>query len=350
MESFDRTTRPAEHRDRAAAEADGEYLRSVALGYRLSQALYVFAELRIADVLASGPATPDAIAAQTGADPDALRRLLRVSRAMGLVEETAEGRLALTPRGGLLCSAAPGSLWPRVRAVGESWHWGPWGRLLDTVTSGKSAFEVEYGVTSFDYFDRHPGTGEPMMNRVTDEARLRGAAIADAFDFASANTVVDVGGGRGAILGMLLRRHPHLRGVLYDLPYAVDGSTEVLAGLGVADRCEVVAGDFRVDLPAGGDVYLLSAVVHSWSDDDSVRLLERCLAHGRRVLVADEVVPPADSSVNGLLKDLQLMVFCGGRLRSLEEYRLLFSRAGAELIRHTAIRRDELVMEGALMM
>ncbi|MGC4813667.1 methyltransferase [Micromonospora sp. DT228] len=326
---------------------DRTYLRSIALGYRLSQALFVFAELGVADLLTRGPASAQSIAEKTSADPAALQRLLRVAQGMGLVAEQADGHLTLTDRGRLLCRDAEDSMWPRVRSVGESWHWGPWRRLLDTVVAGRSAFEMEHGISSFDYFDRTPGAGDTMMNRVTDEARQRGYAIADAFDFSSVQTVVDVGGGRGGILAAILRRHPHLRGVLFDLPYAVADAAAVFSESGVADRSEVVGGDFRVDLPRGGDVYLLSAVVHSWSDDESVRLLGRCFAQTDRVLVADEVIDPDSAQMDALLKDLQLMVFSGGRLRSLEEYHELFARAGAKTVRHAPLSRNEVLVEGA---
>lgn len=325
--------------------SDSEYLRSVALGYRLSQALYVFAELNIADLLVQGPAPLARLAQDTGSDSGALRRLLRVSRAMGLVTESPVGVFCLTERGRLLARDVEGSQWPRVRAVGESWHWGPWGRLLETVTTGKPAFELEYGINCFDFFDRHSGSGDTMMNRVTVEAERRGAVIAGAFDFSAVRGVVDVGGGRGAILGAILSRHPHLRGVLVDLPYALDGSGHLLESLGVDDRCEVVAADFRTDLPQDGDVYVLSAVLHSWSDDDAVRLLRRCLDAGERVVVVDEVLGGADDSLPMLLKDLQLIVFSGGRQRTLDEYRQLADRAGGQIVRLVPVGRDEVLME-----
>ena len=323
---------------------DGDYLRSVALGYRLSQVLYVFAELDLAGRLTDGPDSPAALAAAAGVDQDALGRLLRVCRAMGIVCDVGDGRVGLTDRGRLLCG--DGSLRAKARAGGAPWHWEAWGGLLRTVTDGRSAFAARHGGSSFDFFERTPGTGETMMNRVTAEAELRGEAIARAFDFSSVRTVVDVGGGRGAILAAVLRRHPGLRGTLLDLPYAVRGADAVLAAYGVADRCEVVAGDFRADVPPGGAVYLLSAVLHSWTDDDSVALLRRCLDHGARLLVVDEVIDVAAATMATLLKDLQLMVFSGGRLRTLGEYGELFDRAGAVLTARTPIRDTEYAMEG----
>jgi hypothetical protein len=316
------------------------------LGYRLSQVLYVFAELGVADALGAGPASAAVIAEKTRAHEDSLRRILRVSRAMGITEELPDGRFELTRRGRLLCRDADGSQAQRAALVGEPWHWDSWGKLLQTVTTGIPAFEAEYGSNSFEYFDRTPGTGDTMMDRVTLEAGFRGKAIAEAFDFSSVSCLVDVGGGRGAILGEVLSRHQRLGGVLMDLPYAVAGAADLLKGFGVADRCEIVPGDFRLDLPVGGDVCLLSAVLHSWNDDDSVELLRRCLARYGRVIVVDEVIEPAEAPLDTLMKDLQLMVFSGGGHRNLADYRRLFERADAELLRHAPIGGQELLMEG----
>lgn len=328
-----------------AGASDGDILRSIALGYRLSQALYVFAELRIADILASGPAPVADIAELAGAHRQSLLRMLRISRAMGLVDESPEHTFRLTPRGRYLQTDLDGSLWPRVRAVGDRWQWSSWGKLLHAVTTGRSAFEEEYGLNSFDYFDRNPRAGDTMMNRVTEEARLRGAAVAGIVDFSPVSCIADVGGGRGAVLAEILIRHRHLHGILFDLPYAVAGAAELLDQYGVADRCTVIAGDFRVDLPSGADVYLLSAVVHSWSDDDAVALLRRCLARVDKVMVLDEVIEPAAATMENLLKDLQLMVFSGGRQRGLAEYRQLLERAGAEVQRLTPVGKQELLLE-----
>lgn len=327
-------------------QSDSEYLRSVALGYRLSQALYVFAELKIADILDDAPAGSADIAERAGAHEEYLIRILRVGRAMGLVDEPRPSWFSLTDRGRLLRKGVDGSLWPRVRSVGDDWQWTSWGRLLQTVVTGKSAFEANFDGNSFDYFEQNPDAGETMMNRVTVEAKQRGAAIADIIDFAAVRSLVDVGGGRGAVLAEVVSRHPHLRGTLLDLPYAVAGAPALFAGFSVADRCEIVAGDFRRELPSGGDVYLLSAVLHSWTDDESVELLRRCLAAAERVIVLDEVIEPAEASMDTHLKDLQLMVFSGGRQRGLEEYRRVFDRAGADLVRSTPVGKQEMLMEG----
>ncbi len=329
-------------------ESDESFLKSTILGFRLSQVLHVFAKLGVADLLAEGPLPVPVLAERTGAHQESLHRVLHVGRAVGLLDEGPRDTFRLTGRGHLMRRDTEGSFWARACQTGESWQWDSWGGLLQAVTTGTSAFEATTGLNSFDYFDRSSGAGDTMMDRVSLEAKRRGREIAEVFDFSTTARLVDVGGGRGAVLAEILDRHRHLTGVLFDLPYAVAGAGALLEQADVLDRCEVVAGDFRTDLPADGDVCLLSAVLHSWSDEDAVALLRRCLARFQRVIVVDEVVDAGDAPLGVLLKDLQLMVFSGGRHRALEEYRVLFERAGGVLVRQAPIGERELLMEGAV--
>jgi len=324
--------------------SDIDYINSIAGSYRLSQVLYVFAQLGIADLLADAPATYPELAKHTDTAVDSLRRLLRIACTMGLIEDAPDERFRLTSRGGLLRSDLDGSLRPRASSSGEPWQWIPWGRLLDVVRTGRPALGLSHGSNSFDFFDQTPGAGDTLMTRMTVESNRRGQAIADAFDFETVRCVVDVGGGQGGVLGEILLRHSGLTGILVDLSYAVAGSPQVLAKLGVVDRCQVVAMDFRNAVPAGGDVYLLSAILHSWNDVDSARLLKRCFEHADRVLIVDEVIETAELSTELLLKDLQLMVFSEGRQRRLDEYRNIIEQAGGALAHYVSVGHRELLM------
>jgi SAM-dependent methyltransferase len=328
-----------------ADPADVRYLNGLASGYRLSQVLYVFVELGIADELAAGPRSVPALAERTGSHPSSLRRLLRMATALGLVAETYPDRFALTGRGALLRADAPDSLRPRARSIGTPSQWATWGELLATVRTGAPAFPDRHGTTSFDFFDRTSGAGEAFQDRMTVEARRRGAAIADACDFSAARRLVDVGGGTGGILAAILARCPAVTGVLFDLPYALEGAPSVLAEAGVADRVELVAGDFRAGVPPDADAYLLSAILHSWNDADSVRLLASCLRYAERVVVVDEVIDTRHHVAQLLLKDLQLMVHTNGRQRTEGEFRALLAAAGADLVRVARTGLGDTVME-----
>jgi len=157
------------------------------------------------------------------------------------------------------------------------------------------------------------------------------------YDFASAATVVDVGGGHGRLLASILKTFPSVRGVLFDLPKVVEGAPALLAAAGVADRCEIVGGDLFGQLPPGFDTYLMSRVIHDWDDEQTVGILDRCRRvmkpEGRLLLVERVVVTGQQPDMQTMLSDLTMLVGTGGRERTDEEFRALLARAGLEITR-----------------
>ena len=176
-------------------------------------------------------------------------------------------------------------------------------------------------------------------------------SVATGFDFSTMRTVADIGGGKGTMLAAILRQHGHLRGVLFDLPSMVDAAAEeVFRAAGVADRCEIVPGDFFQSVPDGADAYLLANVLHDWDDADSVRILGACrraMAKDGRVLVIERLIPddPADA-VPVLLSDLNMLVMSGGRERTNAEYGQLLAEAGMSLGRVRPVAPPYGVIEG----
>ena len=167
-----------------------------------------------------------------------------------------------------------------------------------------------------------------------------GPAVAQGYDFANVKRVVDVGGGRGGVLACILKAHAHLRGTLLDMPSVVEGAPALLASEGVADRCEVVGGDMFSSVPAGGDVYLLSHVIHDWEDAPATQVLRACrraMAPEARLVIVDQVLPervePNSAAASGLLLDLTMMVMLAGRERTASEFRALRAAAGLRLER-----------------
>jgi hypothetical protein len=156
-------------------------------------------------------------------------------------------------------------------------------------------------------------------------------AVVRAYDFAPFHTVVDVGGGYGALLSAILTRTPGLRGVLFDRPEVAEGAKSSLASAGVLDRCEVVGGDMFVEIPRGGDAYVFSRVIHDRDDERATVALRNCRRvidpHGTLLLV-EEVIPPGDAPGYGKLSDLNMLVGPGGQERTEAEYRALYTAAG----------------------
>jgi len=137
-----------------------------------------------------------------------------------------------------------------------------------------------------------------------------------------------------AVYCALLAARPHLRGVVFDLPAVIEGTREQLRQAGFAERCEAIAGDFREAVPAGGDAYLLSWILHDWADATALRILGNCRAameKGSRLLVVEMVVPgpsrPNAAVFERLVRqaDLEMLAVVGGRERTAAEYEELFT-------------------------
>lgn len=310
------------------AEPARAALLRIGFGFAAAQALTVAAELGIADLLAHGPQTVEALAAATKTDPGALKRLLRLLAAQGIFAEDPSGRFVQTPLGDALQADAPGSPRDFLRMIGRE-PFVAWARLIDAVRTGRPSFEQVFGAPRFAWLDRNPGAAalfQAAMVALGDDVI---EPIVAACDFADTRLVVDVGGGHGRLLSAVLAAHPQVEGVLFDLPGGV-AAAEAGAG-GPLPRCRLEAGDFFEKVPPGGDAYLLKKVLHDWPDEDAVRILVNCrraMAPGGRVLVAETVIPPGNGPDPIKVMDVNMLVVTGGRERTTEEFATLFAQAG----------------------
>ncbi len=324
-------------------------LRRMIVGYRLSQALHVAAKLGIADLLAEGPRRAEDLAGVTGSHPSSLYRVLRLLASEGVFEELEEGQFTLTPLAEPLRSDAPNSLRARAIFDGEEWNWHPWGNLLHSTKTGGSAFDHTYGVAVFDYLKETPEAATSFDSLMAAQTRPWALSVADAYDFADIGTLVDVGGGYGALLAAILTAHPHLKGVLVDLRHVVAGARPKLEEAGLAGRCETVAGDFFQSVPDGGDAYILKHVLHDWDDDRCVSILGNCwraISNEGRLLVIEFLVAPGNEPDYGKYLDLNMLVLTKGRERTEEHYRTLFKAADFTLSRVVATRSELSIIEG----
>lgn len=303
-------------------------------GYRVSQAIAVVATLGIADLLADVPKGTAELARATGTDEAALYRVLRFLTGVGLFDETAPRRFALTGLGVGLRADIPGSLRPNVLMLLDDSKWGPWGQLMHSVRTGETAFDHVHGVGFFEYFRTHPESAATFNAAMTSNTAQSGDAIAGAYDFSGIRHLVDVGGGHGLLLATVLSAYPAMRGVLFDLPEVVAGAAPTLEEAGIADRCAVVGGDFFVAV-APGDAYILRQIIHDWDDARATAILANCrraMQGAGKVLVVERAIG-ADyrQSMAELHIDLEMLVNLGGLQRTEAEYGALFAAAGLRL-------------------
>ncbi|MDY0814376.1 methyltransferase [Kitasatospora purpeofusca] len=323
-----------------------ETLLRLLTGAWATQALAACARLRLPDAIPPGaPIDRAALARRTGTHPRALATLLRYLAMLGVV--TAEGeRVRLTEVGALLREDAPASMRPLALMYGGPFY-RSFGALDHTVRTGETAFDHLFGENHFDHFARDPELADLFDRSMAASTRMfdpvpAHPALAAAAARPDGGTVVDVAGGNGELLARVLAAHPGLRGVLLERPHAVEAARRTMAEAGCADRCTYRVGDFA-DVPAEGDVYLLSRVLHDWDDDRCRAILrhcERAMPAHADLLVVERLLPADGSASLATAWDVHMMCNVGGRERRADHYADLLAAAGLDLLAHTPLPLD----------
>ena len=308
-------------------------LLQMATGFWESQAVYVAAKLGIADLLKEGPRSCDDLAKATGTHLSSLCRLMSTLASLGVFVVGEDNHFRLTPLGRALQSGVPGSMRAMVLTLGEE-HYQAWGNLLHSVSTGKPAFDHVYKMGLFQYFAQNAAASQTFNEGMADVTALVSFAVVMAYDFSGISTIVDVGGGHGALIRPILMANRKLKGILFDAAPAIEEAKKRVNGDGFAERCQIVSGDFFQSVPRGSDAYILKNILHDWDDERCVTILKNCqgaMAENGRVLLVETVIPPASAPSFDRLLDLNMLVISGGRERSEAEYRALFDAAGLRL-------------------
>ena len=260
-------------------------------GFAVSQALYSVAKLDLAAKLLAGPRTVTELAEETGVLADPLRRVLHTLSGVGVVTHREGDRFAVTDLGATLAEDTPGSL----RGTALLWmetHYEAFGELLGALRTGHTGFALRHDQEFVPYLREHP---EHLPSLTSAMAELNGGprqALLSGYRLPEGGVVADVGGADGSVLAALLADEPERRGVVMDLPGVVPAATARMSAAGLADRVNVVGGDFFADPLAQADVLLMGHILHDWNLDEKMVLLRKAydagLLRGRLRLTADE--------------------------------------------------------------
>jgi hypothetical protein len=302
----------------------------------------------VADLLRDSPCSSDDLAVACGAHAPTLYRLLRALASVGVFTELDGHRFALTPLAELLRSDAPGSMRALGRMYGSE-QYRAWGELLESVRTGQPAFDRTFGASYFDYLARSPEADAIFNAAMTGWTTQVAEAVIAAYDFSGVDTVVDVGGGHGLLLTTILRAHPAMRGVLFERPHVVKGAQQHLQAAGVTDRCATDGGDFFASVTEGGDVYILAQILHDWDDERCGVILANChraMHPAGKLLVVEQVLPPANEPSLGKWLALHMLVMLTGRERTEAEYRDLLGAARFDLTRVIPTFSGASIVEG----
>jgi hypothetical protein len=307
------------------------------MGYMASSALYIAIELNIPDHLGGGSRDVAELARATGANEDALYRILRLLVSCGVFAEENPRRFVLTPAGDLLRKDVPSSLRGMAVFLPDPFHFRVYADLMHSVMTGKPAVEKTLGVPVFEYLAKNPDYSAVFNDAMTAlSAPVAGAAI-EAYDFSAIGTLVDVAGGHGEVLMSVLKACPNMRGVLADVGHVIEGAKPRIAAAGLSTRCQAVAIDFFRSVPEGGDAYIMKHIIHDWDDERASLILKNIATamgarRGRVILL--EMVLRGDAAPDlGKLLDIEMLTMPGGRERTAEEFKALFARSGFEMTR-----------------
>ena len=300
----------------------------------VTRAVGTFARLGLADVMEAGTADYAAIVAARGLAPDRLYRLLRALSTLGVVSEPSRGRFTLTPLGRLLSSHSPNNT--KTTAIFLNDYFADmWTHLDEALAGERTAFEALKGAPFFEWLAQHPHEARRFDRMMLEVHGPETPAIVAAYDFSPFAHVVDVGGGNGSLLSAVLATYPNRRATLFDMAEAIAAAKRGEGG--PLPGVSFVAGDvFTTAAPEGGDLYLLRHLMHDYEDADCTRILanvRRAMRPRARVLVLEAPLPADDSPGPGRWLDLQVMLLCGGRERTVDEYGALFAKAGLRLSR-----------------
>jgi hypothetical protein len=326
-----------------SARSPGAELWQQITGFLSTQAIYVAAKLGLADLVGEGLCA-DELAKLTSSDPGALYRILRFLATIGVFAEDGNGYFTPTALSDCLRRDSPDSLNDFALFIGEL-AYPAFAEALYAVGNGTPPFDHVFGEPLFEYLTTNPTARKQFNRAMADAARLRTLPLL-AYDWDDIRSVVDVGGGNGAVLIEVMQSNPHLQGTIFDQPELAPEAAALINDAGVADRCRFVGGDFFDTVPSGADVYLLSAVLHDWDDDRAQSILEACrkaMSPSSRLLLVEYVLPSGNVPHPGKVTDMIMLALNAGHERSEPEWRALLGRSDLDLSRIHPSERVSLI-------
>jgi hypothetical protein len=288
-----------------------------------ARCVHAVAEAGVADHVTDTPQQIETIALAAGLRADPLRRVLRLLEAHGIFAEEVGG-WRHTAASATLRSDHPHSTRAFAQMIGNPFNWDATGRMLETLKSGRVAGESIHPGGSWAWYRENPEQARVFDAAMVSKAQGEIGLLQMMHDFSTSQRVVDVAGGAGHFLHAILNAHPHLSGVLFDLP-------DVVAAAPDHDRATKAAGDFFKDALPAGDTYLLSNILHDWEDAEAVAILEcvrRSAPSGAQVLVLEQWLPTGPEHHPSKNLDIVMLLIVGGRERTDSAYADLFSQAG----------------------
>ena len=311
-------------------ESSSSVLLEMMYGYQKSQGLFVAAKLGIADILSNGSKTADELAKATGVNSRSIYYLMRMLISVGVFSLEDNEKFCLNSLGKHLLTGTSDSLRGTVMAMGDEGYQA-WGNLLYGIKTGETAFNHTFNRDFYSYLKQDSEASVNFNEWMKETTREWLLPVLEAYDFSEVKTLVDVGGSIGTLTAFILNANPKMQAILFDREDVVVDAQQVLEGAGVADRCQIVGGNFFDAVLPGGDLYLISRVLVNWDDTDAIKILTNCyqaMTVKDRLVVVDFMLPKGKMSPFIGLTSLNVFLLFGKFMRTEDEFYNLLSSAG----------------------
>jgi predicted O-methyltransferase YrrM len=304
-------------------------LQKMLSGFYVAQTIYATAKLGLADHLNDSAKSCEMLASEMDVDVNNLIYLMRLLTKLGIVTVAKNGNYKLTALGSYLRANTPNSLRGTILTL-AGMAAPAWGNLPYSIRTGKAAFDNTFHMSLYEYLDQNAEANTYFNQSMEETTRKWIIPTLDMCDLSKVKTVVDIGGNTGMLSAMILHEHPNLQSILFDQEYVVSDAGKLLESAGVADRCQIIGGDFFESVPAGGDLYIISRVLLNWDDDQALKILKNCraaMAPSAKLLIIDFVLPNKGTNTFLLLGTLNSLVLSGRLMRTEDEYYELLYKA-----------------------
>jgi cyclopropane fatty-acyl-phospholipid synthase-like methyltransferase len=293
-------------------------------------------KLRIPDLMGERSVDLEELATKSGAVPERLFRVLRVLESVGIVQQDAPKSYRLTSAGAILRSDVPGSMAKMAEWIADPLHFEVHAQFVKSVQAEVTTFDVVKGEPVFQWMAQpeNNATAKLFYDTMTEFSNVCIPAMLEAYDFGQFKTIADVGGGHGAMLREMMKKHPHVNGFVADMPSVMQGAESAISDDGLSTRCRALPCDFFKSVPAGADAYFLKFIIHDWNDEQSVcilRNIRQVVPANGKVILAESVLDDTPQTQFGRLLDIEMMAFPGGKERTEAEFAALFEQSGFRL-------------------
>jgi hypothetical protein len=307
-------------------------IQELSAGYFASRCLHAIAELSVADALGDAEMDVATLATASGANPDALSRMLRLLDSHG-VFRLENGKVSQTPASNLLRSDHPTSMRDFVRMFGLPINWRSAELLVNSLKTGKAGAEVAFVGGFWGRLSANPGEARVFDAAMSAKAAGQIGAIVASYDFSQFDHIVDVGGGQGHLIRAILRAYPQVNGTLFDLPHVIEAAK---AAGNEGGRLVFQAGDFFKDGLPAGDCFILMEVIHDWADEPAAEIIasvKRSAPRDAKVILIETEVPETREPDWSKTLDIVMLTLFAARQRTAAEYQKMLAPHGCDLER-----------------